>query len=260
MTTRVVSPGRVTAGPNNLLLIRRLHEPSECGSMFPALDGRVSPMLDVDERVIWHGPLRTGVLRQKADGGRLILRWEFAAAADVWLTDRRVVYTCRKFTAGDWKTAWTGVEDALASSVNSITAQAHRLGRIAVGHVRHEWPIDVVLARQVPRVAKPKAVVGITCVDPWDDALVRLRFHDPDHAKMAGVARILIRTIAERRLAADGALAPDAAATLGRQRHSPVTVDGQHPFGSGPTVADPFGGLAAGKMLAFSLPGAVKIG
>jgi hypothetical protein len=259
-----VPGGKAAASPVNLLTVVRRDAASVGGSLFPSMGDTGEPVFDTDERTLWSGPLRVFLLRERANGRPLVLTWEFPAPANVWLTDRRLVFSCKKFTAGDWKKlaiAWTDsvgfLTEALASTVNSVTAEARRHGRIAVGQVRHEWPVNVRLTRHKPRVGRQQALLGLTCVDPWDDAQVRLLLGDSSESLIAGLAQTAVQAIAEHRLRRS--VPEEAVALLTQQEAHPVTTDGRHPFGPGPESSNVFSGRPSRDALTFSLPGAAKI-
>jgi hypothetical protein len=246
-------------GPNNLLRVSSLRSAPSAISLFPQTTTAGSPVFASDEKVIWQGPLDAAVLRQKADDRPLAPIWEFPVAASVWVTNHRLLYVCKKFIAGEWKWAWTEETGVLVSAVNSIRAVSRRVGRIAVGQVRHEWPVDVLLMREKPALGRSRAVFGITCVDPWDDALVRLLLRDSDHAKVAGFTRMVIKTIGGYRLASNASIDAGTKSQLAHQIQSPVTREGEHPFGADECALDPFASRVADKPMFFVLGGAIKI-
>lgn len=247
------------AGPNNLLRIASLRSPPPASPVFPQTTIAGLPVFGSGEKVIWQGSLNAAVLRQKADGRPLASVWTFPVPANVWVTNHRLLYTCKKFTAGEWKWAWAEETGPLVSTVNSITAVSRRVGRIAAGQVCHEWPVDVLLMREKPGIGRIRAVFGITCVDSWDDALVRLVLRDSDHAKVAALAHTVIKTICECRVAGNPVLDANSRSQLARQAESPMTKEGERPFGAGGCTLDPFAGQSASKPMFFLLNGAIKI-
>jgi len=259
-----VPDGKAAAPPTNLLTVVRRDAALAGGHLFPTMDDTGKPVFDADERTIWSGSLRAYFLRQRENGRPLVRVWELPGPAEVWLTDRRLVFTCSKFTAGDWKkmaVAWISWDEfwneLITSTVKTIAAEKRRHGRIAVGQVRHEWPVDVLLTRQKPRVGRQQTVLGLTCVDPWDDALVRLVLVDPSESVIAGLSRAVIQAIASHRLRES--VPEEAAALLTQQEHNPVTTDGAHPLGSAPGGSEVFAGQPLKHAMTFSLPGATKI-
>jgi hypothetical protein len=162
----------MTAGPNNLVFIETLGQAMAGSTRFPPVTSTGDVQFAADESVLWHGTAMTRALRQRADGRPLAPVWSLPQEATVWVTDRRLAYVCRKFAEGDWKMAWTDASEVLASTVNSVRSVARRHGRIAVGQLLHQWPVDVVMGRSKPRLGRMTAFAGVTAVDPWDDALV----------------------------------------------------------------------------------------
>jgi hypothetical protein len=249
----------MASGGYNLVIVTK--DPtlgSDLGPVFPRLADDGSPVLGQGEQVLWQGVLNVSALRQISDNLSLKTVWRFPVGADVWVTDQRVVYCCKKFEAGEWKTAFFEETGPLVAAVESAKAVAHRVGKMAVGQVWYEWPAQFLLLRNRTWLGSKAATLGVTCVDPWDDALVRLLLSDRNEAKVAEVARILIRAIAEQRLVSP--LTEDARAALAAQSQNPVTQSGEHPFGTSDNSRDPFTGVAYGKAMFFTLAGATKIG
>jgi hypothetical protein len=234
---------------------------SDLGPVFPRLGEDGSPVLGQGEHVLWQGVLNASVLRQISDNLPLKVVWKFPVGANVWVTDRRLVYSCKKFEAGRWKTAFFEETGPLVATVESVKAVAHRVGKVAAGQVCYEWPTQFLLLRNKTWLGAKGAALGMTCVDPWDDALVRLLLSDRNETKVADVARIVIRAIAERRLASDGPLTDDKRAALAAQAQNPVTQSGEHPFGTiSQDSLNPFASAPYGKAMSFALQGATKIG
>jgi hypothetical protein len=249
----------MASGAYNLLVVgKETTLESDLGPISPRLADDGSPVLAQGEHVLWQGALNTSVLRQISNNLPLKTVWKFPVGADVWVTDRRVVYACKKFEAGEWKTALMEETGPLVAAVESAKAVAHRVGKVAVGQVWYEWPTQCLLLRNKTWLGSKAATLGMTCVDPWDDALVRLLLSDRNEAKVAEVARIVIRAIAEQRLASP--VTEDARAALAAQAQNPVTQSGEHPFGTSDNSRDPFTGVGYGKAMFFTLAGATKIG
>ena len=249
----------MASGAYNLVIVAKGPAlESDLGPVVPRVADDGSPVLGQDEHVLWRGVLNASVLRQISDDLPLKTVWKFPVGADVWVTDRRVIYSCKKFEAGEWKTAFFEETGPLVAAVESAKAVAHRVGKMAVGQVWYEWPVQFLLLRNKTRLGLKGAALGVTCVDPWDDALVRLLLSDRNEAKVANVARIVIRAIAERRLASP--LTDQARAALAAQAQNPVTRSGEHPFGPSDNSRDPFSSAAYGEAMYFTLEGATKIG
>jgi len=242
--------------PINLLSIVSRHAASAGGGLFPDISEHGQPIFEPGEATIWSGRLRAGLLRQRANDRPLARVWELPEPAEVWLTDRRLVFICRKFTAGDWKTAWLDWTDLLASTVNSISAEMRRHGRVATGQVRYEWPVSLqLMSRRVN--LRQLTLLGIDCVDPWDDAVVRLVLYDKSQELVAGLARMMITANAAYRL--QRSAPAGAAVLLSQHAQYPVTDDKRRPFGSAAGDSHRFTGLRPGESMTFSLPGATKI-
>ncbi len=242
--------------PVNLLSIVSRHSASAGGGLFPDISEDGQPIFEPGERTMWSGRLRVGLLRQRANDRPLARVWELPEPAEVWLTDRRLVFICRKFTAGDWKTAWLDWTDFLASTVNSISAEMRRHGRVAIGQVRYEWPVSLQLTSRRVNM-RQLTLLGINCVDPWDDAIVRLVLYDKSQELVADLTRMMITANAAYRLHRS---APAATAVLLSQHAQyPVTDDQRHPFGSAAGDSHRFTDLRPGESMTFSLPGATKI-
>ncbi len=231
---------------------------SDLGPVFPRFADDGSPVLGLGEHVLWQGVLNASVLRQISDNLPLKTVWKFPVGADVWVTDRRVVYSCKKFEAGEWKTAFFEETGPLVAAVESAKAVAHRVGKVAAGQVCYEWPTQFLLLRNKTWMGLKAATLGMTCVDPWDDALVRLLLSDRNEEKVADVARIVIQAIAEWRLASS--LTDDTRVALIEQAQNPVTQAGEHPFGTSDNWRNPFAEAPYGKAMLFTLQGATKIG
>jgi hypothetical protein len=242
--------------PVNLLSIVSRHSASAGGGLSPDISEDGQPIFEPGEDTIWSGRLRAGLLRQRANDRPLARVWEFPVPAEVWLTDRRLVFICRKFTASDWKTAWLDWTELLASTVNSISAEMRRFGRVAIGQVRYEWPVSVqLMSRRVNM--RQLTLLGVDCVDPWDDAIVRLVLYDKSQELVADLTRMMVTANAAYRLRRS---APVGAAILLRQHtQCPITDDQRHPFGSAAGGSHRFTGLRPGESMTFSLPGATKI-
>jgi hypothetical protein len=244
------------SGPANLLALVASHGPSAGGGLFPDMGQDGEPVFVTGERIIWSGRMHVGFLRQRANNRPLDRIWELPEPAEVWLTDRRLVFTCKKFTEGDWKTAWMDWTEFLASSVNSIRAELKRYGRRAVGQIRYEWPTSIELMRRRVRM-RQVSYLGVDCVDPWDDAIVRLVLFDKSAEHVAGLTRMIVTASAAYRLTRS--LPAGAEALLRQQADCPVTADQTHPFGSGPGDSGQLPSLDPGATLTFPLPGAIKI-
>lgn len=243
-------------GPANLLTLVPRHHASSGGGLFPDIGEDGQPVFAADEAALWSGKLHVGLLRQRADNRPLARVWELPEPAEVWLTDRRLIFSCKKFTAGDWKTAWMGWEDFLVSAVNSISAEARRFGRQAIGQVRYEWPASLQLMSRRVKL-RQLVLLGIDCVDPWDDAVVRLVLYDKSQAPVADLTRRFVTASAAYRLHRS---LPDGATTLLQQQAEyPITSDQRHPFGSSPGDSAQLTALRPGESMTFSLPGATKI-
>jgi hypothetical protein len=251
----VASTGRV-GGPVNLLALVPRHAASAGGGLFPDVGQDGQPVFGAGEGAVWSGKLHVALLRQRANNRPLDRIWEFPEPAEVWLTDRRLVFICKKFTAGDWKTAWLDWTDFLASAVNSIRAEMKRYGRLAVGQVRYEWPVSVELMSRRVKL-RQLIFLGIDCIDPWDDAIVRLVLYDKSEESVAGLTRKMVVANAAYRL--NGSLPDGEAAVLRQQAAHPITSDQRHPFGPGPGDSQQAVALRQGETLTFSLPGATKI-
>jgi hypothetical protein len=242
-------------GPASLLALVSSHGAS-AGGLFPDMDQDGQPVFAPGERTIWSGRMRVGFLRQRADNRPLDRIWELPEPAEVWLTDRRLIFTCKKFTEGDWKTAWMDWTEFLASTVNSIRAELKRHGKRAIGQIRYEWPTSIQLMSRRVRM-RQVTFVGIDCVDPWDDAIVRLVLYDKSQEHAADLARIVVSACAAYRLSRS---LPDGAEALLRQQAvHPITSDQRRPFGSGPGESPQPASLSPGETLTFPLPGATKI-
>jgi hypothetical protein len=241
-------------GPANLLALVSSHGATAGGGMFPDMGQDGQPLFATGEHTIWQGRMHVGFLRQRANNRPLDRIWELPEPAEVWMTDRRLVFTCKKFTEGDWKTAWTDWTEFLASTVNSIRAEVKRYGKRAVGQVRYEWPTSIQLMSRRVRMRRV-TYLGIDCVDPWDDAIVRLVLYDKAQEQVIGLTRMMVTANAAYRLSRS--LPDGAEALLKQQAHVPVTSDQRHPFGPGESPRLPT--LSLGETLTFPLPGAIKI-
>ncbi|MGO9077856.1 MAG: hypothetical protein ACLQDY_02285 [Streptosporangiaceae bacterium] len=243
-------------GPVNLISIVPRHSASAGGGLFPDISDDGQPSFESSEHTIWSGGLRVGLLRQRANDRPLARIWEFPEPAEVWLTDRRLAFICRKFTAGDWKTAWLDWTEFLASTVNSISAEMKRHGRLAIGQVRYEWPVSFqLMSRRVNM--RQITLLGVNCVDPWDGAIVRLVLYDKSQELVAHVTRMMIKANAAYRL--HRSAPADAAVLLSQLAQYPITDDQRRPFGSAAGDSHRFSGLRPGESMTFSMPGATKI-
>lgn len=243
------------SGPVNLLSIASRHTASGGGGLFPDTSEVGQPIFEPGEHTIWSGRTRVGLLRQRANDRPLTRVWELPEPAELWLTDRRLVFTCRKFVASDWKTAWLDWTEFLASTVNSISVEMKRHGRVAIGQVRYEWPVNLQLMNRRVKM-RQLTLLGINCVDPWDDAIVRLVLYDKSQEVVADLTRMMVTANAAYRLRRSGSA---AAVLLRKQAQYPVTDDQRHPFGSAAGDSHRFTGLRPGELMTFSLPGAIKI-
>ena len=240
---------RVGASPINMLTIVPRNAASIGGRIFPDIDAMGDPVFETDERIIWHDSLRISVLRQRANDRPLAVIWESPVPASVWLTDRRLVFSCKKFTSGDWKVAWMDWGELLVSTVNSVSAEIHRFGKMAIGQIRHEWPIGIFLKRLKPRIGRQLTLMGVTCIDPWDDAQVRLNLGSTSETVMTELAQAAVQAAAAHRLVR--AVSPEAVEVLKQQAERPTAGDHRS--------LDAFSAVRPGESITFPLPGATKI-
>jgi hypothetical protein len=77
--------------------------------------------------------------------------WTLPTTTDLTMTDRRLVFSCRKYTEesqlwGKWGVGPVDIAiEAVASAVRAITAGKARRGKQAAGQLRFEWPTSVGL-------------------------------------------------------------------------------------------------------------------
>jgi hypothetical protein len=84
----------------------------------------------------------------------------------VYVTNRRTLFVCGEFEKGGGWVGFglAGVAVALTANVISKRKAANRsAGKIAIGHIRHEWVTGVVLKQR-------KSLIGI--VDIYVDLIV----------------------------------------------------------------------------------------
>ncbi|MFN8105171.1 MAG: hypothetical protein U0U69_11980 [Acidimicrobiia bacterium] len=140
-----------------------INEPGAPGSaVWPELDSNGIPVLEPGEAV--HAQMRASIkFKRGADPDRLRVLWEPDDKADVWITDRRVVYAITKYDKGAYHGAFTNsMTGAALKAVSRGVARARRGGKIAAGQVRYEWPVDVVVHS---RLRGPMKRVGLFAYD-----------------------------------------------------------------------------------------------
>lgn len=140
-----------------------INEPGEPGGpAWPELDADGIPVLEPGETV--HAQIRASLkFMGGSDPDRLKPRCEPDDKADVWITDRRVVYTISAYDKGARHGAFENTMTGIALKAASRgAARARRGGKIAAGQVRYEWPVDVVVH---DRLRGPMKRVGLFAYD-----------------------------------------------------------------------------------------------
>jgi hypothetical protein len=120
----------------NLLTIQELDNPPKDAKLYPIIDTDGGILLDDDENVVWQHRVNPARMTRKSTG----LLWKLQDV-DVTITNKRLIYTCKKFKKGStWFGLGAGELVAGAFMIAShIKAAAQRRGKVATGHVRYEW-------------------------------------------------------------------------------------------------------------------------
>jgi hypothetical protein len=135
-----------------LLAVREDGDDSRGDLIWPIFDADTStPRLEAGEPVLlqfWATVSQHGYVN-----GHWTKTWDLPEPCQVTVTDRRVVYVCRKFQKGS---SWVGfgvvgaTVAGTAMAISAVRARRRRAGRAAVGQLRHEWLVSAILRRHDP--------------------------------------------------------------------------------------------------------------
>lgn len=138
-------------------------------------EGAVSLVLEDGENVLWRGAAKVATDKKVADA-RLQEIWELPEPAEVLISDRRVAYICERYDTGS---SWVGggaIGLSLALTATAISkkkAANRRQGKVAIGQVRYEWPMNVMYYSSWLGNSHMSTFVGLSCFDGPD--MVRLK-------------------------------------------------------------------------------------
>jgi hypothetical protein len=161
----------------------------------PSIAERGTPVLDADEEVLWSG---TTIARTNYWTGKIWKEaWKAPEPASVFLTDRRIVYTVRKFDRGSTYVGGLVIDAAIMTAVSKARAAGRRRGRIAAGQINHLWALDVTLFGEKGMVKRTQPLAVRCQVD--DVQHLFILDLSPEHARRLGP--MLASAIARHRLA-----------------------------------------------------------
>jgi hypothetical protein len=231
-----------------LMTLRELNDDIVNDDRWPTMtpDGQVR--LSADETIRWRG--RATVSESRRHQGQASERvWSLTEPADILVTDQRLVFSCAKFQKGStwFGFGMIGAPVALAATgISHARAARRRQGKVAVGQIRFEWPLNVTLQTQKV-LGSPTGVLSLTCVDEGATTFLHLTMtrsvtsYQPDHVA-ADVAQGLASDIARFRLSLRAAsLEPAQLEELQAQRDAPAAT-------------------VTGESLVYRLPGALRLG
>jgi hypothetical protein len=103
--------------------------------LYPVPTDKLSFELEEGEAIAWQGSADLMGLRAASRGGDKVA-WSLSSPADLFITNRRLVYLCRKFEKGKQHLFSGGVGSAMMVG-STVKAAIHRHGRVAAGHVQN---------------------------------------------------------------------------------------------------------------------------
>lgn len=135
---------------SNLLTIRSLSVQADNDSLFPSFDSNGQLQRNSDEEILWQGNASGTRCNWLINGAwHNLLR--FRAKTEVIITNKRIVYICRKYKKGR---KWIGSPGlmVLLDIIGAAWTAMDRYGKAALGQVRYEWPIIIVQGRSFVRI------------------------------------------------------------------------------------------------------------
>ena len=183
----------------NLLTVQKFSDQPKDASEYPIFSEGWQLKLAGDERLVWQGQASA------LSGVRMVNgSWQKIAAVkartQVIITDKRLVYICRKYKKGGM---WFGGPLAVFLTLAEVGIAAFlRYGKAAVGQVRYEFP-QAILAKSFKLGPITSNEVNVICEDKNGKFMVTLDLPKGDYQT---VAATLARQIAAFR----GVAAPKA--------------------------------------------------
>jgi hypothetical protein len=208
----------MTAAPRGplMLAVAELGTPSR--SYWPDVADDKTPAIEAGEvlRGSWKGALQFW----SADAKHSLRKvWEPPERANVWVTDRRILYTVDKY---DWGANYGKSGIGLAvTTVSRTVAKGRRRGKMAAGQIRFEWPASVLRYESQNPLGFVARFVGLDCgaSNALMRTLIRLRKED------TGLPDQIIRDVAARRLATSESLDNDHRSMLERIAVDPTACE-----------------------------------
>jgi hypothetical protein len=189
-----------------LLVVREIEDHDEPYWLAATDDGR-APLLEVGEALLWQGFAQ---VRQK-----LPSTWELEGMGIV-VTDRRLIFLTTEFDKGGGYSGWGGLALVAATGLNAISkhqARKRSRGKVAIGHVRHEWARELSTRRRKVLIGGPDVAVVLSVLTGGSPKVLELK----GPATREDFGRWLAGLISRHRLATDGTLDERARELLMRQ-------------------------------------------
>lgn len=165
----------------NLLTIQKFSDQPKDASEYPIFSEGWQLKLADDERFVWQ------VQASALSGVRMVNgSWkkiaEVKAKTQVIITNKRLVYICRKYKKGG---IWFGGLLAVPLTLAEMgIAALMRHGKAAVGQVRYEFP-QAILAKSVKLGPITSNEVNVICEDKNGKFMVTLDLRKGDYETMA---------------------------------------------------------------------------